>query len=38
MKILCEIALVIALGTGVLACDVPSGAPKAPTDSIMVSL
>jgi hypothetical protein len=38
MKILCEIALVIALGAGVLACDVPSGAPKVPAESIMVSL
>jgi hypothetical protein len=38
MKALCEIALVIALGAGMIACDVPSGAPKAPSGSIMVSL
>jgi hypothetical protein len=36
MKILREIAILIALGAGILACDVPSGAPKAP--SIVVSL
>jgi hypothetical protein len=38
MKIFLEIALVIALGNGVIACDVPSSAPKTPSDSIMVSL
>lgn len=38
MKILCEIALVIALGIGGVACDLPSGAPKAASHSTMVWL
>jgi hypothetical protein len=38
MKMVREIALVIALGIGAIACDVPTGPPKAPADSVEVSL
>jgi hypothetical protein len=39
MKILRQIALLLSLGAGVAACDVPPGTPKVvPSDSIWVPL
>ena len=38
MKTLLEIAFFLVLGAGVIACDVPSSAPKAPSNSVAVSL
>jgi len=39
MKILRGIALLLALGAGIVGCDVPPGTPKVvPSDSIWVPL
>ena len=34
MRMLREITLLLLLGAGIIACDVPPGTPKAPSDSI----